>query len=144
MLTEVFKVVAPVEYLESLLMLTSSIDVLAQTGTPTYHLHELDFRPHLLEEHQVQHIGHVNTRIHHIHRHGYLRQLVTYFERINQRLCIVHLVVYQYTEISSVFGIKFTEALHYQFGMVVLLGKDDGLPDAFPALYPKSACHQVL
>ena len=50
MLTEVFKVIAPVEYLESLLMLASSIDVLAQTGTSTYHLHELDFRPYLLEE----------------------------------------------------------------------------------------------
>ena len=141
MLAEVLEVVTPVEYLEILLVLTHAINVFTQTGATPYHLHELDFRPYPLEENQVQYIRHIDARIHHVHRYSYLRQFVPHLEGINQGLCIVHLIVYQYTEVRTIFGIKLAETLHHQFRMSMLLGKDNGLADTLSALYPSASFH---
>ena len=79
-LTEELEVAAPVEDEEALLVGMRPVEgvehaqPLAQACAAADHLPELDLRAHLLEEHQVHDLRHVDASVHHVHRHGDHRQ----------------------------------------------------------------------
>ena len=100
-LLEVLEVVAPVKNIELCFVLSVAEDIFRETGATTYHLLETDAAHHGLEEHEVQDVGHVNACVEHIHRHGHLRQFVTFLEVIDERLGIVHVVVDEGAEVIT-------------------------------------------
>ena len=85
-LVEILEVPAPVEDVEKLLVLSFAKYILRQTCSSSNHLHILDFALYSLEENEVQHIGHVYSRVEHIHRHSNLRITVTYLKPVDEVL----------------------------------------------------------
>lgn len=142
-LLEILEVPAPVKDIEAVLILTAK-DTRTQTGSAANHLPELDLALDDLEEHQVQDVRYVDTRIQHIHTDGYLRLSITDFELVDEVLRIGDIVVDEDTEPRSILGIQHTEPLDDEFGMAVVVGKDDGLADTFPALHLQTVFHEVL
>ena len=82
---------------------------LTQTGATTNHLPELCLTHNLLEEHQIDYLGNVDTRIHHINRYYNLGQLLGIRELINQTLCVVGVVINDPAEVGRIVGVFFTE-----------------------------------
>ena len=72
-------------------------DIRTKTCATTDHLIELNLRAHLFEEDEVKTIRHVNTGIHHIHRHDNLYMPLRFVTRrredVDEVLPIVDLVV---------------------------------------------------
>ena len=142
-LFEILEIPAPVEDIETLLILSAE-DSRTQSGATANHLPELDFTLDDLEENQVQDVRYVDTRIQHIHGNGYLRLLVTDFELVDEVLRIGDVVVNEDAEPRTIFGIEYAEPLDDELGVAVVVGEDDGLADTFPALNLQAVLHQVL
>ncbi len=143
-LFEVFEISAPIEYIEALLVLSTAINIGRKTSAASYHLHKLDFALHHLEEYEIQHIGHIDTGVEHIDRHGYLRVGITNLKPINQILRISDIIVNQRTKFCPIFGIQLVESLHYQLGVTMIAGKYDSLADSLAILHLQTVFHQVL
>ena len=126
-LAEILDIAAPVEDEEELLIDTLTEDVLTLAGTTANHLPELNLWLNLLEEDQVEDFRHVDTSIQHIHGNGNLRHLCRDTEVVDEVLGICDLIVDQYAEIAAVFRIQVGKALDNELGMLVIVGKDDGL-----------------
>ncbi len=109
LLREEVEIAAPVEDVELLLVFVRTEKVLAETGSSAYHLLELDLRLDDLEEYKIQNLRHIDSRIEHVHRYGYLRHLVFYFEVGDEGRMVFHLVVYQLAVVSATLGIELAE-----------------------------------
>ena len=89
---EKFKIAAQVENIELVLVLPIH-QPQTQPGAPADHLPEFRLAHHFLEEHQIQHIRHVDAGVQHIHGDGDLRQLVRFRELVDSALGVGHVVV---------------------------------------------------
>ena len=117
---------------------------LAQTGSPADHLPELCFGTHLLEEHQVHTLGHVDTSVHHIHRNCNMWFLFRLLEIVNDLLGIAVLTDHPLGKGSMVLGIELIEPIQDKLGMALVLGEDDGLAQPVAACHFDAPLHQVL
>lgn len=142
-LLEILEIPAPVEDIEAVLILAAK-DTRAQTGIAANHLPELDLALDDLEEHQVQDVRYVDARIQHIYGNGYLRLSIPDFELVDEVLRIGDVVVDEDAEPRSILGIQHTEPLDDELGMAVVVGKDDGFADTFPALHFQAVFNEVL
>lgn len=125
-----------------LLLLSRSEYIGTEARTPANHLLKLDFRFHNLEENQVKHLGHIDTRIEHIHRNCYLGILFRSFEFTYQPVMMFHLIIDKLTVVCSPLRIKRMKPLYDAFGMQMIVGKENGLADVFPAVNLQSVGHQ--
>ena len=92
-LGKIIQIAAPVEDIEMFLLFPVRIHRDRQARTPANHLLKLDFRFHNLETNQVKHLGHIDTRIEHIHRNCYLGVLFRSFEFTYQPVMMFHLII---------------------------------------------------
>ena len=104
MLSEILKVAAVVKNLESALVLSGAIDVLAQSGASSDHLNKFDLRPHLFEEHQIQHSRNIHAGIQHINGNRNA-ELIVLFKLQNQIVAIVHGIVHQLAGVGRILRI---------------------------------------
>ena len=102
----------------------------AQARAASYHLPELGFAANRLEDHQIQNVGHVDSRIQHIDRNRDLRHFVSIRKIVNQRLRIVDGVVDDATKMSGFFGIIDVETLDDELGVFVIARENDGFAQA--------------
>ena len=54
---------------------------------------------------------------------------------------VLHLVVYQLAIVGATLGIELVKALHDALGMLVVVGKDDGLAHVLTTMHLQSVCH---
>ena len=93
------KVIVIVKDQKSLLVHTGTEHIVAEARATAHHLQELDLGLDFLKKHQVQHIRHVNTGVHHIHGNRHLGQLIPFTKVINQAQVVYDMAVDQLTEI---------------------------------------------
>ena len=142
LLREEIEISAPVEDVEFLLVFARAEKVLAETGSSTYHLLKFYLRLDDLEEYKVQNLRHIDARVEHVHRYGYLRHLVFYLEVGDEGRVVLHLVVYQLAVVCATLGIEMAETLHDALRMLVVVGEDDSLAHVLATMYLLSVCHQ--
>jgi len=142
-LVEELQILAIVKDVEELFILTRPIQVFAQAGAPANHLPELGLGADDLEEHQIDHLRHINAGVEHVHRDGDVRHAVLEGELINQALRVLGLVGHHASEGALVLGVIGIEALGNEVRMGVVLGKDDGLAQAVTASHFLALGHQV-
>ena len=141
LLREEIEIAAPVEDVEFLLVFARTEKVLAETGSSAYHLLKLNLRLDNLEEYKVQNLRHIDTCVEHVHRYSYLRHLGFHLEVGDDGRMVLHLVVYQLAVVSTTLGIELVKALHDALGMLVVVGKDDGLAHVLTTMHLQSVCH---
>lgn len=132
-LSEILKVAAVVKNLESALVLSGAIDVLAQSGASADHLNELDFRPHFLEEYQIEHGGNIHTGIQHINGNRNA-EFIVFFKFQNQIIAVVHGIVHQLAGIGRILRIQFLEAIYNHLSVLMVVGENDGLAKGFASV----------
>jgi hypothetical protein len=103
-MVEELEVLAPVEDVEELLVLTWTKQVGAQAGAATEHLPELGFGPHQLEEHEVGDLGDVDAGVEHVDRDGDVRDSLRDLELLDQVIGLLDLVGDGPGELASVRG----------------------------------------
>ena len=107
------------------------------------HLPELNLGLDLLKEDQVEDFWHVNAGVKHINGDGNLRHLSGHTEIVDKVLGVCNLIVNQHAEIAAVFRIQVCKAMDNELGVVVVVGKDDGLANLLATIYHLTAGHQV-
>ena len=139
---EELKVAAEVKYVELALVLAIDKPP-AKAGAAAYHLPELGLAHDLLEEHQIQHLGHVYAGIEHIHGYCDLRQLVRLGKLVDCALGIGHVVIYDFC-IARQARVFLTENLQYLLRVAVILGEDDRLSQLFTVVYLQTIRHKQI
>ena len=140
--SEEFEVAAQVEDVELGLVLPV-YQPRTQTGAPADHLPEFRFAHDLLEKHQIQHLGHINASVQHVHGDGDLGKLLGIGELVDGALGVGHVVVDD-LGIAGQVGILFAEDFQNFFGVAVVLGEDDGLAQLLPVVDLQSVGHQQV
>lgn len=141
---EKIEIEAKVKDPEILLILTGAKEIGAETGASTNHLPELDFGVNRLKENEVYDFRHINASVHHVHGNSDVGGFVGDGEIIDQALVIFFLVVNDPSEVASIVGIVVIESRFYEFGMVVVPGKDNCFPEAIATFNFVPLFHQVL
>ena len=113
----------------------------AKTCSASDHLPEFCFGPDFLEEHQVYTCGHVDAGVHHVHRNHDIRSFFGFLEIVDDGLGIAVVADDAACPCAVILRIKFVEAFQNELGVPFVLGKDDGLADAFAAVHPDAALH---
>ena len=124
-------------------MVARAEQVGAQPRAAPHHLPELRARADDLEKHQVQHLGHVDAGVEHVHRDGDVRRLVLGREGVDQALRVGGLVGDDPRELALVVRVVDVETLGDELGVVVVLGKHDGLAQPVAAGHLLALGHQV-
>ena len=115
----------------------------AQASAPPDHLPELGLAHHLFEEHQIQHLRHINTGIQHIYGNSDLRQFFRIRELINGTLGIGHVVV-DHLGITGQMGIFFAQDLQDFLSMTMVFRKDNRLAQFFAVVDLQAMLHQDM
>ena len=116
----------------------------AQSGAPANHLPEFCLRTYFLKEHQIDTLRHIDTRVHHIHRHGDVGSLFRLFEIINGCLRIRIIANNPLGKSSPILGIQCIEPIQNKFRMAFVLGKNNGFAQPVTACHFDSTLHQIL
>ena len=141
------KVAPVVENAERLLVLAGAEQIGAQAGATADHLPELDLGFDRLGEHQIDHFGHVDAGVEHIHRDGNGELLVAAagaaLEVVDQLLGAGFLRVDNLAELAGKLRIHFVEQLGQQPGVVDAAGEDDALAGQLAVAVADAVVHQV-
>ena len=143
MFSEIFKVAAIVEYLESALVLSGAINLLEQSSPAADHLNKLDLRPHLFKKHQIQDGRNINAGVQHINRNSNA-ELIIFLELQHQIIAVVHRIVYQLASVGRILRVQFVEAIHNHLGVFMVVGKDDSFAERFSSINTITPLHQFL
>ena len=141
---EKFEVLAVVENVEELFVLTRAEEIGAKAGATAYHLPELGFRAHQLEEDQVHHFRDVDSGIEHVNGQSNVRNLVGNREIVDQRLGILRIEGYHPGEGAFQVRVVFVEAFLNELGVSLILGEDDGFAEPITTRHLLAFLHQVL
>ena len=134
------KVAAEVKNIELVLVLTIQ-QPRTQTGAAPDHLPELRLAHDLFEEHQIQHLRHVNAGVQHIHGNGDLRQFLRVRKFVDGALRIGHIVVDDLGKAGKV-RIFLIENREDFLRMGVILCKDDRLAQFIAIVDGQAVGHQ--
>ena len=139
MAIEVLEVATVVKDEELLFVLSLTEDIGAEACATANHLVELDLGVHLLEEHQVEAVRHIDARIHHIDGDDYLYVLLCFVARgredVDEVLPVVDLVIDEHAVVVAQLWIKCMEAVHDELCVLVVASKDDGFAEGVAILY---------
>ena len=131
--------------LKQVLWVARPEQALAEPGAAPEHLPELGLRPHQLEEHQIDHLGHVDAGVEHVHGDGDVGRLVLVGEVVDQALAVAHLVGDHPSEVPGVERrIVGVEPLLDEIGVALVLGEDDRLAQPVAAAHLDALSHEVL
>ena len=150
MLAEIFKIAAVVENEKPPLVRVLPVDLigagqaLTKPGAPSNHLPELGLGAHLLKEHQIHALGHVNACVHHVHGHRNVGGFVGDFKVVNDGLGIGVVTHHPLGKGAVVLGVELIEPLDDKLRMAFVLGKDDGFAQTVPARHMDAPLHEVL
>ena len=144
LLAEEVEVEAEVEDAEVRLVVARPEHVRAQPRAAPDHLPELDARVDRLEEHEVQHLGHVDAGVEHVDRDRDVRRLVGLGEVVDQALGVLRLVVDDAGEVPGVLRVVVVEALLDERRVAVVPREHDRLGEPVPALDRVAVRHDVL
>ena len=150
MFPEKFKVSAIIKDQETTLVRVFPVNLiqagqaLAQPGASPDHLPEFRLGTHLFEEHQIDRLRHVNSRIHHIHRHHNVRLPLRHLEIVNDRLCICVVADHALGKGSAVLRVQLIKTLQNKLRMTLILGKNNGLPKAVATRHADPPLHEIL
>ncbi|MCY1181960.1 hypothetical protein D9M73_224950 [compost metagenome] len=129
LLLEVVEVAVVVEDEEFTLVLAWAEQVGAQARATADHLPELDPGLDRLGEYQVDHFGHIDAGVEHVHRDGDAEVVVRLLEFLDQGVHVRNGVVDDLADLAAVLRVKLAEELFQVLGVLLALGKDDGLAD---------------
>ena len=142
-LPEVLHVAAEVEDAEPGLVDPVSVDVRAQPGTATDHLPELGLGEDLLEQHQVQHLGHVDAGVEHVHADRDVRGPVADREGLDEVLRVGGIAGDHLGEVPAQVRVLGVEALLEELGVALVHREHDGLAQTVAAGHVVAGAHQL-
>ena len=143
-LIEIIKVVAEIKDDKLLLILAYTQQILAQTGTTTFHLLKFYLRVNWLEEYQVQDLWHIDTSIKHIHTHSNTWLVIYLLKLVEQMLLLSLLIVNHLAIVWPKLRIQHCKSLSNLYGMLMVVRKDDGLTNILSAIHAQPLLHQFL
>ena len=149
-LAEEFKVAAIVKDQKTALVRIFPVNLVntgkpfAQPSAPANHLPEFRFRTHLLEKYQIDALRHIDAGIHHVHRYGNVRFLLCLLEVVDDGLGIGIVTDHPLGECTVILRVQLIESFQNKFCMALILGKDDGFPQAVAPRHFDPPLHQVL
>ena len=138
--TEEFKVSAEIKDIELVFVFPVN-KAGAEPGPAADHLPELGLAHDLFKEYEVQHFRHVDAGIQHIYGNSNLRQFFSIGEFVDGTLRILRVIVNN-LGISIQMRILFIKYLKDFFCMLVVLGKDDRLPDLVSVINLQAVLHK--
>ena len=139
---EKLKVTAQIEDVEFFLVLAVD-QPRTQAGAAADHLPEFGLAHDLFEEYQVEHFGHIDAGVQHIHRDGDLGQFSGVGKFVDGTLGVGHIVVDD-LGIAGQVGVLLVEDVQDGFGVAVVLGEDDGLAQFFAVVDFEAVGHQQV
>jgi hypothetical protein len=140
---EEFEVAAVVEDEEAPFVVPWPEEVRTEAGPTSDHLPELRLGADLLEEDEVDHVGHVDAGVEHVDRDGNVRCLGRIREVVDQRLGVRDAVMDRAGKGTPELRIVGIEALDDEVCMCLVLGEDDRLPDPVATCHPLAVSHEV-
>ena len=143
-LFEEFEVAQVVEDAEDELVLATAIQVLAEPGAPANHLPEFHIGLDRLGKDKVDHLGHIDAGVEHIHGHGNGQLVVGVFKIINELLGAGIVVVDDLAELAPQLRIHLVEEFHHDDGMPWVAGKDNAFARKLLRGVTEPVLHEVL
>ena len=150
MLPEIFKIAAVIKNQEPALVRILSIDLIdtgkatTQSCAPSNHLPKFCFRAYFFEEHQIDRVRYVDAGIHHIHRYCDMRLFFRLLKVVDNRLGIGIVTDNPLGKRAVILRVQLVEPLQNKLCMTLVLGKDDGFPQAVSARHLNAPLHQIL
>ena len=143
-LVEELEVAAVVEDQELGLVVAGAEQIGTKAGAATQHLPELRLRPDHLEEHQVDHVGHVDAGVQHVDGDRNVRLAGRDRELVDQVLGVLRRVGDDPSEVAFVVRVIRVEPFDDELGVPLILGEDDCLAEPVPTCDLLAAGHQVF
>ena len=141
---EIAEVVVVVENQEALLIQSRPEQIRRKAGAATDHLQKFDLGAHLLEEHQIDDVGHVDAGVHHVYADGDLRHSAAHLELLDQGEIALHMAVDELTEIHTQLRVNLLKALDDLLRLNMAGGKDDGFAQCVAAFHLQAVFHQIV
>ena len=141
---EIPEVVIPVERKETHFIFAGPEQIGRQACAAAHHLQELDFRVHLLEEHQVHRVGDIHAGVQHVDAYGNLGELVSFSEVVDGVQRVFNLAVDEFAEFVTQVIVLLMEFFDDDFRFDVILREDDGLANLVTCINLQAVLHEVV